>query len=617
MMRPPASPKEPKINSAPKPGDALPINRDKPPRVIKPPPPHVKSSKALVSSQSDDLVVQKTIDGPSFAPVTMSMFSKVQKGNIVPNDKVKTSNNSSTSSPERLRRTSLGPMEDVNDFLPTTGEPITFERIESIRTQRISLGGKNQNGRRTDSIGKADKLTEIDVDREKTPNLRTKTPVHKLKLIAQLEKAKPDAKQSQMSGKVTSGDTALQTVVFGPEISGLPIKKEGATAPFTRPKAHSSLEVHPDPITKQSQPTNSLFQPKNAQDKTNSNQIVSRREPVSKSKDPIPTTASTAVSSRALKVMPVKHSKSVSKPPAPVQPQVDIVEWISASVVSIPPVFKANVEFSKQQGFFLVVWNTHNGTTRCYNEDRIKITAFPDQMKKKRIGSQLAPDTLALFSVFDGHGSFNCSQYLTDRLHTVLLDKCYPDIDKLQVQSKSIYAEVDNEFKKHAAKINENFAGSCACTLLIYNKSIQVLNLGDSRCVLSRSGGTEIRQLSTDHKPSNQEELERIVKSGGFVFRAVWDCKKRIEVEQKTTSHAELVALRKEDRRAKEKDFGPWRVSPGGLSVSRCFGDFECKGGPTGDQPVVVSTEPSFTEESLENADFALIGCLLISRRNI
>jgi serine/threonine protein phosphatase PrpC len=293
---------------------------------------------------------------------------------------------------------------------------------------------------------------------------------------------------------------------------------------------------------------------------------------------------------------------------------INVIEWITNSVVTIPPVFKANVELSKQPGFFLVASNTHNGITRCYNEDRVKITTVPDQIRKRKIsGSGSAPDTLALFSVFDGHGSFNCSQFLSDRLHTALLERIYPDSSKLPSVARGLFQEIDGEFRKFSSKIGENFAGSCACTLVVHNKTLWAVNLGDSRCVVSKAGGSEIKQITFDHKPSEQEELERIVKSGGHVFRVVWDSKKRIEVEQRTSSFSELEAIRKQDRKTKDKDFGPWRVSPGGLSVSRCFGDFECKGGPSGDQPIVVTTDPGVFSEATDDIDFAMIGCELTS----
>ncbi len=58
--------------------------------------------------------------------------------------------------------------------------------------------------------------------------------------------------------------------------------------------------------------------------------------------------------------------------------------------------------------------------------------------------------------------------------------------------------------------------------------------------------------------------------------------------------------------------FGPWRIRPGGLSVSRTFGDIESKisnyGGMTGN----VIAEPDIFDFDLEDTDFIALGCYII-----
>lgn len=60
--------------------------------------------------------------------------------------------------------------------------------------------------------------------------------------------------------------------------------------------------------------------------------------------------------------------------------------------------------------------------------------------------------------------------------------------------------------------------GSAGCAALITTTEVVVANVGDSRCVLCRSG-TAI-PLSIDHKPDTASEIERIVQAGGFVTPA-------------------------------------------------------------------------------------------------
>lgn len=50
---------------------------------------------------------------------------------------------------------------------------------------------------------------------------------------------------------------------------------------------------------------------------------------------------------------------------------------------------------------------------------------------------------------------------------------------------------------------------------ILKGNELYVANAGDSRCVLCRDG--EAVELSLDHKPEDQPEMERIVKAGGKV----------------------------------------------------------------------------------------------------
>ncbi|KMZ71561.1 putative Protein phosphatase 2c [Zostera marina] len=58
-------------------------------------------------------------------------------------------------------------------------------------------------------------------------------------------------------------------------------------------------------------------------------------------------------------------------------------------------------------------------------------------------------------------------------------------------------------------------SGCTACVAIIKNNQLIVANAGDSRCVISRKG--KAHNLSTDHKPEQEVERDRIVKAGGFV----------------------------------------------------------------------------------------------------
>jgi len=58
-------------------------------------------------------------------------------------------------------------------------------------------------------------------------------------------------------------------------------------------------------------------------------------------------------------------------------------------------------------------------------------------------------------------------------------------------------------------------SGSCASTVLIVGDMCYVGNVGDSRALLSSNRGKNVTDLSNDHKPSMEEEYQRIIKAGG------------------------------------------------------------------------------------------------------
>ena len=61
----------------------------------------------------------------------------------------------------------------------------------------------------------------------------------------------------------------------------------------------------------------------------------------------------------------------------------------------------------------------------------------------------------------------------------------------------------------------ESDAGCTANFVLIKDGVLYCSNTGDSRCVLSRDG--EAIDMSNDHKPNQEREIQRIENAGGFV----------------------------------------------------------------------------------------------------
>lgn len=138
----------------------------------------------------------------------------------------------------------------------------------------------------------------------------------------------------------------------------------------------------------------------------------------------------------------------------------------------------------------------------------------------------------ACFGIFDGHGGAKAAEFAAENLQKNIMD----EIDKrgdaeIEEAVKNAYLRTDDEFLKE-----DVWGGTCSVTALIRKGNLVISNAGDCRAVLSRKGIAEA--LTSDHRPSREDERDRIEALGGYV-----DCK-----------------------------HGVWRIH-GSLAVSRGIGD--------------------------------------------
>lgn len=122
-----------------------------------------------------------------------------------------------------------------------------------------------------------------------------------------------------------------------------------------------------------------------------------------------------------------------------------------------------------------------------------------------------------LFGLFDGHGGRQVADYAA--LHMPLnFKKSFAD-SPYSNWAQYIHA-LKNSFIQTDADLDPIYAnnqGSTALVLVITKDHIFVANAGDSRAILSFTNTNIIKQLSTDHKPSNVCEYNRITKLGGQI----------------------------------------------------------------------------------------------------
>ncbi|XP_022754390.1 probable protein phosphatase 2C 25 [Durio zibethinus] len=125
----------------------------------------------------------------------------------------------------------------------------------------------------------------------------------------------------------------------------------------------------------------------------------------------------------------------------------------------------------------------------------------------------------AFFGVFDGHGGAKAAEFAAQKLEKNILDEVVRRRDKTNVKEavKEGYLKTDAEFLKEDVT-----GGTCCVTALIQNGNLVVSNAGDCRAVVSRGGVAEA--LTSDHRPSREDERNRIETLGGYVdlCRGVW-----------------------------------------------------------------------------------------------
>ena len=240
--------------------------------------------------------------------------------------------------------------------------------------------------------------------------------------------------------------------------------------------------------------------------------------------------------------------------------------------------------------------NTYQGLVRNYNEDRVSIII--NMAKPKNYGKNYWPKT-SFFGIYDGHGGNQCSEFLRDSLHKLILnDPNYPENVELAIRNGFKNAEKNflNTYALDPQDPNNilDRSGSCAVIILIVDSKVYVANVGDSRALFSENCGKNYVEITEDHKPNNPKEKIRIIKNGGQVYQS----QTVINGTEKESLNGQIL-------------FGPFRVLPGRLSVSRTIGDVEAKNENFGGNPNVIICDPDIFIYDLkkDKIDFFIMGC--------
>ena len=152
-----------------------------------------------------------------------------------------------------------------------------------------------------------------------------------------------------------------------------------------------------------------------------------------------------------------------------------------------------------------------------------------------------------IFIICDGHAGKAVASYICPRLVKLLSKKTliYPLSDNFIIK---LFNQVQNELINHKNKIGLTCGSTCNIVIRYMDKfnkeNIQVINIGDSRAVLSKNGFSI--PLTKDHKPHWISEKKRID-----------DINKKENLNSKVTYNGDCPRIL-------------------GVSFTRAFGDLDC-----------------------------------------
>ena len=260
-------------------------------------------------------------------------------------------------------------------------------------------------------------------------------------------------------------------------------------------------------------------------------------------------------------------------------------------------------------------FNTYHGIFKNINEDKAKIILEhkPNKVIKNGNGDIINPK-ISYFGIYDGHGGNKCSDFLSQKFDSFLLNSNFLPLYPLQAINEA-FVKSEKEFESISfdsqKKLMLDKSGSCVLALLIIDDNCYISYLGDSRGLYSFDSGTQLFQITRDHKPNDPTEKARIEKAGGKIYKDT-----RLKINgQKVNVNEAIPGL----------NF-PFRVSPGNLSVrlilyinyyifyifqvARTIGDLGSKNPLFGGNIGTVISKPCVNKFPLnDKSDFIILGC--------
>eukprot|EP00511_Aplanochytrium_stocchinoi_P000392 CAMPEP_0204822674 /NCGR_PEP_ID=MMETSP1346-20131115/856_1 /ASSEMBLY_ACC=CAM_ASM_000771 /TAXON_ID=215587 /ORGANISM="Aplanochytrium stocchinoi, Strain GSBS06" /LENGTH=307 /DNA_ID=CAMNT_0051949011 /DNA_START=278 /DNA_END=1201 /DNA_ORIENTATION=- len=183
------------------------------------------------------------------------------------------------------------------------------------------------------------------------------------------------------------------------------------------------------------------------------------------------------------------------------------------------------------------------------------------------------------FGVFDGHGGDGCMHFVKKTLHLELARALEETRGDTEASLKLAFAWTEDKWMekvKSSSKNEADTSGTTATVCILEGEEVFCAYLGDSPAFIMHHKNKTLSSMSEDHKPNGKIESKRIKKNGGTV---------------------------------KRQKKGPHRIYPGGLAVSRSFGDPTAKLAEFGGKVGTLIAEPEVSRHVINDESHFLFLC--------
>lgn len=245
--------------------------------------------------------------------------------------------------------------------------------------------------------------------------------------------------------------------------------------------------------------------------------------------------------------------------------------------------------------------------------------------------------SLSLYAVFDGHGGCDVSKFLKQKYASVLREECLKQLDgagsetvtsvenrykeALRCSFLRCDAELETLSKSQAQDwriFGKDFGGSTAAVVLIHNRQMHayVANVGDAEVVVGSFAPSNDDKISVDAEDEEQAAKTRQCIQESHKFAVVDDTKMQVRcltVQHKPDNEEEAHRICSLGGSVVQYEIP--RVN-GILAVSRSFGDFEIVSRVVRQQteakPLyrkIISAEPHIAFCPLEAGNILVIAC--------